>query len=240
MEYRIRIVSPTGLFDAFDVMFLLPKSDSNRAADQIAEAVQKSMARLPETLERKANSDGLATEFQSLKQRAFRLLPSQPKEDGNFISNGSYRGSGQAGKLAVIERAMRAVENALLLKGDDTQLIVCTVPLLFAMAESETPHRRIEKPSPRQKALLELSCDYIEMALALSFNENSRGIAYHTLIGHEDYWYSIPDRTRPIIERMAREGVAGGWYPHEAESARIKLIKFATDMESKIALFRIA
>ena len=240
LEYRIRVVSPTGLFDAFDVKFLLPKADSNHAADQIAEAVQLAVTRLPEALERKANSDGLASEFKTLKQHAFSLLPSRPQQDGNFFNSGGHLGSWQSGKPAVIERAMRAVENALLLNGDDTQVIVCAVPLLFAMAESETPHRRIEKPSPRQKALLEMSCDYIEMALALNFNHNTRGISYETLLGHEDYWYSIPDRTRPIVERMAREGVAGGWYPHEAESARIKLIRFAPDMESKIALFRIA
>ena len=240
LEYRIRVVSPTGLFEAFDVKFLLPKADANRAADQIAEAVQLAVTRLPELLERSINSDGLATEYQTLKQRAFSLLPSRPQNDGNFFNSGGHLGSWQSGKPAVIERAMRAVENALLLKGDDTQLIVCAVPLLFAMAASETPHRRIEKPSPRQKALLEMSCDYIETALALNFNHNTRGIAYESLLGHEDYWYSIPDRTRPIVERMAREGVAGGWYAHEAESARMKLIRFAPDMESKIALFRIA
>ncbi len=240
LEYRIRVVSPTGLFDAFDVKFLLPKADANLAADQIAEAAQQTITRLPETIARKANSEGLATEFQSLKQRAFKLLPSPTKEDGNFFSAGSYRGSSQSGAPAVIERAMRAVENALLLKGDDTQLLVCAVPLLFEMARSETPHQRIERPSPRQKALLELSCDYIETALALKFDENSRGIAYTNLIGHEDYRYSVPDRVRPIIERMARGGVAEGWYPHEAEYARIRLIEMAADMPSKIEQFRIA
>ncbi len=240
LEYRIRVVSPTGLFDAFDVKFLLPKADANLAAEQIADAAQQTITRLPETIARQANSEGLATEFQSLKQRALKLLPSPTKEDGNFFSNGSYKGSWQSGKPVVIERAMRAVENALLLKGDDTQLLVCAVPLLFALAESETPNRRIEKPSPRQRALLELSCDYIETALALKFDENSRGIAYASLIGHEDYWYSVPDRARPIVERMAREGVAGGWYPHQVEYARIRLIEMAADMTSKIQQFRIA
>ena len=105
LEYRIRVVSPTGLFDAFDVKFRLPKADANLAADQIAEAVQTSIARTPKTLTRKANSDGLATEFQSLKQRAFKLLPSPTKDDGNFFSAGSYKGSWQFGKPVVIERA---------------------------------------------------------------------------------------------------------------------------------------
>ena len=239
LAYRIRVVSPTGLFDAFDVKFLLPKSDSNRAADQISDAVQKSLAELPKTLARKADSDGLAIEFQSLKQRVFKLLPSPTKDDGNFFSNRSYKGSWQTGTPAVIERAMRAVENALLLKGDDTQMLVCAVPLLFELAAAETPNRRMEQPSPRQKALLELSCDYIEMSLALNYDENSRGIAYDT-VRREDYWFSVPDRARPIIARMARGGIADGWFPHQAEYARIWLIEMATDMPAKIEQFRLA
>lgn len=239
LAYRIRIVSPTGLFEAFDVKFVLPKNDSSRAADQIADAVQTALTRLPLTLSRKADSDGLAIEFQALKQRAFKLLPSPTKEDGNFFSNGSYKGSWQTGTPAVIERAMRAVENALLLKGDDTQMLVCAVPLLFELAAAETPHRRLERPSLRQQALLELSCDYIEMALALNYDENSRGIAYDTL-RREDYWFCVPDRQRPMIARMARGGTADGWFPHQAEYARIWLIEMATDMPARIEQFRLA
>ena len=53
LAYRIRVVSPTGLFDAFDLKFFLPKSDSNRAADRVADAMQQSLTRLPGTLAQK-------------------------------------------------------------------------------------------------------------------------------------------------------------------------------------------
>ena len=48
-----------------------------------------------------------------------------PQPSGNFFEKDGYRGPWQSGKPAEIERTMRAVENALLLKGDDAQLLVC-------------------------------------------------------------------------------------------------------------------
>jgi hypothetical protein len=240
LEYRIRVISPTGLFEPFDVRFLLPNADANDAADQIATAVRTLLTRLPETPVRKADAVSLATEFESLKQRAFKLLPSPPMANGDFYSNREYVGSLQSGPPLVIERATRAVENALLLKGDDSQLLVCATLLLHALAESETSRRPVENPTPRQRALIELCCDYIEMALALNFNENSRGITYNVLIGSNDFWYASPDRTRSIIARMIRDGVAEGWYPHQVEAARSKLIENAPDLSTKIELFQIA
>lgn len=240
LNFRVRVISPTGLFDAFDVSFQQLGADAKQATDQITRAVQKKVRSLPESLARKTGSAGLDSEYALLKQRVFKLLPSPPKEDGNFHSKGSYRGSGQWGTPVVIQRTLRAVENALLLKEDDSQVLVCVIPLLIEMATQETPNRRIEKPSPRQKALMELSCDYIETALALDFNENTRGVAYETLFSREDYWYVTPDRMRRFAERMVREGTEGGWFPHQVDWPRIRLLEHTPDLNTKIAMFQAA
>jgi len=238
LEFRVRVVSPTGLFEPFDVKFIQPKADANHAADQIALAVNKAVARVPKTPKRQANSDSLDAEFQTLKQRVFRLLPSPPQKTGNFFEKGGYRGPWQSGRPAEIERAMRAVENALLLKGDDQQLLVCAVSLVYEMGR-EMPNYHFEKSSARQKALLERSCDYIETALAVDFNYNTRGIAYSAM-SQPGYWYAIPARIQPIVERIVRDGVQGGWYPHEVEYARLTLVNKAPDIKTKIEVFRAA
>lgn len=238
LEYRVRVVSPTGLFEPFDVKFTQPKLDASAAAEQIAEAVSRAVGRVPATPKRQANGAGLDAEFRTLKERVFRLLPSPPQKTGNFFEKGGYRGPWQSGRPAEVERALRAVENALLLKGDDQQLLVCAVSLVYEIGR-EMPYYHFEKASPRQKALLERSCDYIETALAIDFNYNTRGIAY-TAMTQPGYWYAIPERIQPITERIVRDGVKGGWYPHEVEYSRLTLVNKAPDIKTKIAVFREA
>jgi hypothetical protein len=236
LEFRVRILSPTGLFESFDVKFIQAKVDAKDAGTQIAEAVKRAVARVPQAPKRQTSSTGIAAEFQTLKQRVFRLLPSPPQKTGNFFEKGGYRGPWQSGRPAEIERAMRAVENALLLKGDDQQLLVCAVSLVFELAR-EMPNWHFEKSSPRQKALLQRSVDYIETALALDFTYNTRGIAY-TAMTQPGYWNAIPERILPVVERIVQGGVKGGWYPHEVEYSRLTLVNKAPDIKTKIEVFR--
>jgi hypothetical protein len=238
VAFHVRVVSPTGLFEPVEVKFIQPKADSSRAADQITEAVKRALADVPQTPKRQVNSDALAAEFQTLKQRIFRMLPSPPQKSGNFFERGGYRGPWQFGKPMEIERTLRALENALLLKGDDAQLLVCAVSLVYEMAR-ERPNDQFEQPSGRQKAMLERSCDYIETALAVEFNYNTRGMAY-TATNQPGYWKATPERIRAIAERIVRDGVPGGWFPHEVEYSRLKLMNEAPNLKSKIDLFRLA
>ena len=238
LGFHVRVVSPTGLFESVDVKFIQPKADSSGAADQIAEAVKRALTQVPQTPKRQVDSAALAAEFQTLKERIFRMLPSPPQKSGNFFERGGYRGPWQSGKPAEIERTLRAVENALLLKGDDQQLLVCAVSLVYEMAR-ERENYHFEKPTGRQKAMLERSCDYIETALAVEFNYNTRGMAY-TATNQIGYWRATPDRIRAIAERIVRDGVQGGWFPHEVEYSRLKLMNEAPNLKGKFDLFRLA
>lgn len=238
LQFRIRVILSTGLFESFDVTLVQPKLDPALVADKVVQSIQQLVTRLPQELPRRADAEGLPAEYATLKKLAFRTLLSKPQASGNFFEKHGYRGPSQSGKREEVERAMRAVENVMLLKGDDQQLLVCAAALIYELAR-ETPNDQFQKPTPRQKAMLNQGCDYIETALALDFNYNTRGFAYSAMSA-EGYWQVVPERIRPIVERIVREGVDGGWYPFEVEYSRLKLLDKAPDLQSKIDLFRSA
>ena len=238
LSFVVRLLSPTALFPAKELRFATSGPDAEQAAENIGPASRRIVESLADKpLRRTGDGQSEGDEFLALKQQALRLLPFPPKEDGNFHSNRSYRGSSQIGSKPYIQqRALRAVENAMLFRGDDTQLLVCAGVLLQGLSNTvrwrEGRDRGNAKPGPQERALLEAGFDYLENALLLESNENTRGVCYEAITRRDRPL--LPDRVVAMAGRMVREGTEGGWYPHQVKWAWIWLVRLAPDVETKI------
>lgn len=243
MSFVVRLLSPTALFPAKELRFTTSGPDAAQAAEHIEPAIRQIVESLGDKPPRRSGNHQSDEEFVTLKQQAFRLMPYPPQDDGNFHSRHGYCGCFQhAAKPHVLRRALRAVENAMLFLGDDTQLLVCAGVLLEGLSDavrwSEGRGNTNSEPCPRERVLLEASFDYLENALLLESNYNTRGVCYQATTWRDRPL--LPERVTAMAERMAREGTEGGWFPHQAKWGWIWLARLAPDMETKIEHFRQA
>ena len=243
LSFVVRLLSPTALFPAKELRFTTSGPDVAKAAENIKPAIRQIVDSLGDKPLRRTGNHRSDEEFLTLKQQAFRLLPYPPKDDGNFHSQRSYRGSNQTGsKPYILRRALRAVENAMLFHGEDTQLLVCTGVLLQGLSNTvrwaEGRGNGSEQPGPQERALLAAGFDYLENALLLESNENTRGVCYEATTWRDRPL--LPERVKAMAERMVREGTDAGWFPHQVKWAWIWLARLAPDMDTKIEHFRRA
>jgi len=237
LSFVVRLLSPTGLFPAKELRFTTSGPDATEAAEHIEPAIRKIVESLGDKPPRRSGNHQSDEEFVTLKQQAFRLMPYPPQDNGDFHSRHGYRGCLQhAAKPHVLHRALRAVENAMLFQGDDTQLLVCAGVLLEGLSDtvrwSEKRGNTNSEPSPRERVLLEASFDYLENALLLESNYNTRGVCYQATTWRDRPL--LPERVTAMAERMAREGTDAGWFPHQVKWGWIWLARLAPDMGTKI------
>lgn len=240
LEFQLRLISPTGLFVSVQKKSTVDGTDIEKVASWIETVVTRLVDLLPTKLTREVPQTSSHEEFQTLKQQAFRLLPDSPKEDLNFHSNGSYRGSRQFGKTHVLRQALRGMENAMLFCGDDTQLMVGAGVTLHGLSRNQS---RGEKNGQARTEIFSAGFDYLETALLLESNENTRGVCYETVCNPVS-WKLLPKRTAALAERMVHQGADGGWFPHHIKWAKIYLSRHTDNpddnvhLDEKINLFR--
>lgn len=233
LEFELFIVSPTGLCEDRSIEFSCysnePKVVTEKALGLIAEASKEVNTKLASGQKRSFSQK----EFQEFKKQAFRLMPSPPGKDGNFYNRGSYRGPSQHASPIELERAFHMLECAMLFKGDDTQVLVCTGAILNGMS-----HRFIKKYSESSKAdFLNASLDIIERAYYLDSNWNTRGMYHRFGISNNLSASHTPAYAIKAAKQIWNTRESELWHKHQIHSALSALLALEKDYEKKCQLF---
>ncbi|MHC4176978.1 MAG: hypothetical protein ACYSWU_05705 [Planctomycetota bacterium] len=239
LKFRVQLLSPTGLFPKREISFTIKGQDLPSAVSRIDAALMELAAEPSAPSARRAAGSHNEAEFNAIKQQVFQLLPNRPKHDGNFYSKNSYRGPWQGGMQTDLRPALRAVENAMLFKADDSQLMVCAAVALWGMLDDELSRVYRGRPidleqfPPKEKARIKrmatASVDYIENAYLLDPNENTRGVYCHWLA--KTYPIHLRQRARAMAEHIVDSGARGGWAPHQTTNALYYLLRHSDDLD---------
>ena len=237
LEFTVRILSPTGLAISRQLQFTALGDDTQHVVSAIEKGILPVLKDIRASGRIARRHQANLDEYSALKKQAFSLLPSQPQEDGNFYHRNSYRGPGQVGSRAEMFRALASLENAMLFRGDDPQVLLATAAVLEGIVDLEA--YSIERlPPERQKRIRDImnaALDYIESAYVLSPDDNARGFYHHAI--SRGFRHVLPARTQRMARRMVDTAKAGNWHDHEVHESLRYLFGSLESFDEKSQLF---
>lgn len=172
LEFTLTLISPTELHPVRKITFVGRSDEPEQVVEQVMVHLNAAGEHVRERLETGDKRRFSDQEYETHKRRAFEQLPNPPEFDGDyFLDNG--RGSPHMldGSLTELRRALRALESAMLFKGDDTQVLVATAAILNRVAE-----RTARDDQPNARLAQATALDLIERAYLLDSNANTRGM----------------------------------------------------------------
>ncbi|MBN2589280.1 MAG: hypothetical protein JXA96_05435 [Sedimentisphaerales bacterium] len=162
LDFTLFVISPTGLCESKKVEFSCYSNEPEipvEKAKQLIEQVSKEVKTKLASGQKRIFSE---KEFEEFKRQAFRLMPRPPSEE-HYIGY-------QSGMLDVLEPAFHMLECAMLFKGNDIQVLVCTGMVLYSIS-IESKARSSATPEP---SFLKASMEMIERAYLMESNPSTR------------------------------------------------------------------
>ena len=238
LDFEVTFLSPTGLFTKTTVSFSVSSKNIRFAGLQIEKALLGIVGQVQEMLPRRAQHHYNKVEFSTFKEQALKLIPS----GYSTIQDGSPESPSSDDIQREYERALRAIENALLFDGQDTELMVRAGYLLSRMVDKKARTLYHKKDDPayrdeyeRVKAISAASLDYIENAYLLNSNKMTRN-AYASC-GNVGYRKLFPIRIPRMLQHVVDSGTDGGWSDYNMNKAMSALFFGSEDIDQLTRMF---
>lgn len=234
--FTVRLLSPTGLLAPQEMVFTISGLDAASVVTALVTEVRGAIDRARDAVAKGVPRRHADEEFKHLKQQARLLFPCPSNWQESFYPGGAVTPRRTAEGHAEVVRALRAVENAMLFRGDDPQLLVWAGSLLFAFPGPED-RGRAESQDFHAAAL-----DYIDRAYRLESNTGTRKAFCGAIVAgakREGGIWTVPRPARSLrmAKHIVQTGASAAWDPHQvAETTRI-MVSMGQDLDAKIAAF---
>lgn len=231
LDYTLVILSPTGLCENRRMESSCLSSEPDAVTRQALKLIEQAAVEVRMRLATGEKRRFSEQEFEAFKKQAFRSMPNPPYEDGDFARQEYSQGAEQYGSPEDLERALHMLECAMLFKGNDTQVLVCTGAVLDGLA------RRTSKYSASAKdALLDASLELIERAYYLDSNWNTRGMYFHFCV-YQEYSGQRPPGYFKAAKHIWNTRKVEPWNKNHIHFALHRILKSQTDPQQNYRLF---
>jgi hypothetical protein len=231
LDHTLVVLSPVGLCQKREAKFSCRSNEPETVSGQALKLIEQSTAEVRKRLAAGKRRRFSEQEFDSFKKQAFRLMTTPPLEEGVFYRQGSYRGPVQHGKPEDHRRALGMLECAMLFRGDDPQVLVCTGATLDGLARSG------RYSDAAKNGLLDASLELIERAYRLESNYNTRGMYWRFCMSGSRSPAQRPPCSLEAARQIWSTRETESWHPHEIDSAFTTLFAGETDAEQQQAMF---
>lgn len=238
LDFTVTFLSPTDLFTKTVVSFSISSNNIQSAGMQIENALLRIVQKVEETLSHRTERRYNDAEFKTFKEQALKLIPS----DRSTVQDSTPESPSPDDIRHEYERALRAIENSLLFKSDDTELMVQAGRLLGRMIDRKARVLYYKKDDPayrdeyqRVKAISAASLDYIENAYLLNADKKTRNA--YAFCGNTGYRKILSVRISRMLRHVVDSGAEGGWSDYNIRLAISSLIFGSDNIDEQTQTF---